>query len=940
MAIIVQLPDGRRVQFPDGMSREEMRTAMLKLPKQAETPDTPRSSFGRVLGLGARGAVEGVGDTLDMFSAPNPAFTLARSLRAFKPELTEKMLRPTRAGEIVADAIDLPSAETDGEKLGVAAVRGAASALPTLGAGAALRAAGAAPKLASFLTAAPAEQIASGAASGAASEAVRQNGGGTGAQIAAGLAAGILPGTLSFGGRAAGRTAAAGARAVEALSEGGQHRIAAENLRSLASHPEELVRKLENAEGEIVPGSRPTLGQVAEDSGLAVAEKGRANIGGKYLARYNQQKDAQLEEAGKILSSLERRSEARNAAFDKRSRAQAERFPQMDENVVEELDSLLPNGPSDAPESTYGMALRPIYEKQYQDFKSRVTDAYEAIDPEGATRFNLAPLRDAFAETMDQGRFAPQMPADVRNFMRELDEAVSNGQTASYRELQNIRSTLTDLAFSAQQKGEPNLHRIAQGMKRKLDEYLETAADYADEAVIPQPGSAAYRAAKQEASAIAKANVAADSPFWDSVWKHLDADSLARDFPDARRELADLHGRGLFARKGEGVPIDELADSLKIQGFLAPDADSSTLVELLKSKVRPKGRAAAELDTVLDGMAQYGAGFTPEQAQAFNRAKAMRREQGALFENDFNERMSRGLLRDDQIPGNYFKPGPAGDSAAKDFLRAFGDDPTARALMHGFIVEKFRKEALKNGVLDVKVMEKWLKNHNDALWNFPETKKQLENLVAAQKLVNQTKSEALANLEARRVANAGRDKLGAQIVSRGKDWKPRLGQRELTGDFEDMVRKSGLLSEGEILRTKSLQKAAEQMRRMDALSKVRGSPTAQNLATQSIMDTLLGQSLGRGKQGMAKAGWRGMLAGPVNWAIPKIYGSADARINELIDQAFLDPQFALELLKTYKPFTPEVSLGGVFKNQVKGAATSSARSLLDLLYEEEPKKKK
>lgn len=800
---------------------------------KAETPDTPRSSFGRVLGLVARGAVEGVGDTLDMFSAPNPAFILARSLRAFKPELTEKMLRPTRAGEIVADAIDLPSAETDGEKLGVAAVRGAASALPTLGAGAALRAAGAAPKLASFLTAAPVEQIASGAASGAASEAVRQNGGGTGAQIAAGLAAGILPGTLSFGGRAAGRTAAAGARAVEALSEGGQHRIAAENLRGMASHPEELVRKLENMEGEIVPGSRPTLGQVAEDSGLAVAEKGRRN---------------------------------RNAAFIER---EVEQGAARSADLQASADRLSQYSGVDTPDADLGAALRNVYDERYAAQRKAVTDAYEAIDPEGATRFNLAPLRDAFAETMDQGRFAPQMPADVRNFMRELDETVSNGQTASYRELQNIRSTLTDLAFSAQQKGEPNLHRIAQGMKRKLDEYLETAADYADEAVTPQPGSAAYRAAKQEASAIAKANVTADSPFWDSVWKHLDADSLARDFPDARRELADLHGRGLFARKGEGVPIDELADSLKIQGFLAPDADSSTLVELLKSKVRPKGRAAAELDNVLDGVAQYGAGFTPEQAQAFNRAKAMRREQGALFENDFNERMSRGLLRDDQIPGNYFKPGPAGDSAAKDFLRAFGDDPTARATMREYVVRKFRRAALdQNGKVNLTRMKKWMADHASALRNFPELRGELQAIV---------------------------DRMASDI--------------------------------GRVLT-------------MDSLSAVRGSPTAQNLATQSIMDTLLGQSLGRGKQGMAKAGWRGMLAGPVNWAIPKLYGPADARINELIDQAFLDPQFALELLKTYKPFTPEVSLGGVFKNQAKGAATSSARSLLDLLYEEEPKKKK
>jgi hypothetical protein len=84
------------------------------------------------------------------------------------------------------------------------------------------------------------------------------------------------------------------------------------------------------------------------------------------------------------------------------------------------------------------------------------------------------------------------------------------------------------------------------------------------------------------------AEAQADAPFWENVWGRLDAASLKRDFPEARKELARQHGRGLFARKGEGIAVDELADILKNAGWLEQDADSSTLVEALKSKKSPK----------------------------------------------------------------------------------------------------------------------------------------------------------------------------------------------------------------------------------------------------------------------------------------------------------------------------------------------------------------
>lgn len=107
---------------------------------------------------------------------------------------------------------------------------------------------------------------------------------------------------------------------------------------------------------------------------------------------------------------------------------------------------------------------------------------------------------------------------------------------------------------------------------------------------------------EMEQVAIEEAQAQADAPFWQNVWGRIDPDSLKRDFPDARNELAKLHGRSLFARKGEGLPVDELADILKNAGWLPQDADYSTLVEMLKEKKTPKvkpSRASASASSLM-----------------------------------------------------------------------------------------------------------------------------------------------------------------------------------------------------------------------------------------------------------------------------------------------------------------------------------------------------
>ncbi|WP_418764643.1 hypothetical protein [Mailhella sp.] len=151
-----------------------------------------------------------------------------------------------------------------------------------------------------------------------------------------------------------------------------------------------------------------------------------------------------------------------------------------------------------------------------------------------------------------------------------------------------------------------------------------------------------------------RAQAEADAPFWENVWGRLDAASLKRDFPEARKELASIHGRGLFApRKGEGVPVDQLADELKTAGWLPEDADSSTLVEMLKEKRSPTRRNGSRGVWLNQAMAQ-------SQADSLERfVEEARKGQIEFWKSDVTPSKLREIFNDRSlvinIPYDYIQ---------------------------------------------------------------------------------------------------------------------------------------------------------------------------------------------------------------------------------------------------------------------------------------------
>ena len=152
----------------------------------------------RQIGLTARYAAEGLGDTFDSFVG-NPLRTLASPILGNAPT--------ARTGAALADAVGLPQPRTAGER-----VVGDAARL-FAGAGGVLRAAskaaqattGTTQAAARLLASNPGSQLASAGAAGLAGGYTRETGGGDGAQLVASLAGGLAaPAAIGGAQRAAG----------------------------------------------------------------------------------------------------------------------------------------------------------------------------------------------------------------------------------------------------------------------------------------------------------------------------------------------------------------------------------------------------------------------------------------------------------------------------------------------------------------------------------------------------------------------------------------------------------------------------------------------------------------------------------------------------------------------------------------------------------------
>jgi len=300
---------------------QDVSTAGLQmLAGEAPKPARPRSEeLLRQLGLTARAGIEG-GLALPSMIANVPyavtdvALGLAQKAGIDVPTLQQRGISATRSGQIIADILGLPKAETQLEQ-GVQSISQAMA-----GAGGSARMAEAAARrltgpisqqVAQTLATSPLAQTVAGGTAASATEAVKEMGGGTGAQLAAGLLGGaVVPG----GGGAAQAVGRAAPEVVRPFTQAGREVITGNVLRQLATDAERAAEAAATYTPR-VPGYTPTTAQATRDIGLISAEGPiRAMDTGQFGIQTAQANRARMA----ILDRLAKDKKALDDAFAKR----------------------------------------------------------------------------------------------------------------------------------------------------------------------------------------------------------------------------------------------------------------------------------------------------------------------------------------------------------------------------------------------------------------------------------------------------------------------------------------------------------------------------------------------------------------------------------------------------------------------------------------------
>ncbi len=463
--ITVDLPNGDTIQFPDGTANDTiMKVVRQHAGNSGAAAQQPATGLKRSAGLAARTGIEGLLGGIT--GLPNYIANLGSGL------LTGNYNRFRNPGVDIANAIGLPTPESNEEKMAHAAGSGAiemgtpAGMLnSTFKAGKALSKA--APALSRFLTDAPLMQMASGAGAGAASELANQNDASPGMRTAYGVAGGFLPAFAAPFARLGANSLSSSLGDVRDIfrtfTENGRRKIAGRVLNDAAGPYASQIAGMDNAALEpLIPGSDPTLGQVANNGGISSLEKIAASRGvnsGKFADRRVSQREAQQALANEV-------GDAAAARLDADRQALANKMPAG-------------MGASEA-----GPILREHYDQNYRAARDAVNRNYQSVDPEGTVRFVLGPLLDKFNASLGTSPIERDlMPAQAKNFYNTVGAYAKTGTPATWRDLQAMRSELGDIGYQSSVSGDRKAGRIADLMKRNIDDYINTASGLTPEGV-------------------------------------------------------------------------------------------------------------------------------------------------------------------------------------------------------------------------------------------------------------------------------------------------------------------------------------------------------------------------------------------------------------------------------------------------------------------------
>ena len=279
------------VSFPDGMTQDEMASALSQLPGQRTVAQdlvrqaglTSRAALPAMTGAAMGGMVGGPpGAAIGALGVGLGTMAVDPLVSLFNRATGYNVPTASQGFENIATQMGLPSPATSTERVVSDIVRaGTSTAGSARGAGVVAQnlananlmrgqAAGVPSEVFNLLSRYPAQQVAGAGMAGAAGGTLRESGASPGAQLGGAMLAGMVaPGGPKL--PLTQRALAAPATVVQPFTQAGREVIVGNVLNRMATNPELAQQRLANA-APLVPGVRPTTAATAYDPGLAGLE--------------------------------------------------------------------------------------------------------------------------------------------------------------------------------------------------------------------------------------------------------------------------------------------------------------------------------------------------------------------------------------------------------------------------------------------------------------------------------------------------------------------------------------------------------------------------------------------------------------------------------------------------------------------------------------------
>jgi hypothetical protein len=154
---------------------------------------------------------------------------------------------------------------------------------------------------------------------------------------------------------------------------------------------------------------------------------------------------------------------------------------------------------------------------------------------------------------------------------------------------------------------------------------------------------------------------------------------------------------------------------------------------------RQRLRALVDIRNEIDQTAQQA----PESVRKlYNSAVSWYRDEyapkflrGVNLKQSLRDVTGEQRIADEKLPGQYFKK--MGSTPMNRFVTLYGENPQAMRAMEDHILDTYRREVVKDGVIDPKKHEVFTRNYDPALKQLPEVRKNLDSMGNAAKLLSE-----------------------------------------------------------------------------------------------------------------------------------------------------------------------------------------------------------